>query len=105
VRERSLREMIRDSRAGSILIAKFIAAGLGGVIGVLTWPLVRILTEVINFVVLHGFRDEVPPLGEPGVAWSFLFLGGGFVLVGSILWLGVAYFVAAWVYKPSPRRG
>ncbi len=74
-------------------------------IQVLTWPLERIFTEVINFVALHGFRDEIPRLGEPVGTWSFLFLSGGLVLLGSVFWLGVAYLFAAWVYKASPRHG
>jgi hypothetical protein len=94
--------MIRDSRAGSILIAKLIAVVLGGIIEVLTRPAERVFAVAVNFVVLHGFRDEVPPLGE-FASWSYTTLG--LFLLFSMFWLGMAYLFAAWVYKPSPRRG
>ncbi len=46
MRRRTIREMIRDSRAGSILIAKLIAVVLGGIIEVLTWPAERVFAVV-----------------------------------------------------------
>jgi hypothetical protein len=97
--------MIRDSRAGSIFIAKSIAVGLGGVIQVLTWPLERIFAPVLNFVALHGFRSDVAPFVEFEGKWRYLFLTQGVVLLSSAFCLGVAYLFAAWLYKPSPRHG
>jgi hypothetical protein len=104
VRRRTVQEMIRDSRAGAILIAKLIALGVAGIIQVLTWPLERIFAPVLNFVALHGFQSDIAPFVEFEGKWNYLFLTESAVLLVSAFWLGMAYLFAAWVYKPSPRQ-
>jgi hypothetical protein len=105
VRSRTLRGMIRDSRVGSILIAKWIALALGIVVQVLAWPVERIFARVLNFMIVRGFPSAISPFVELESKWSYLLLTQGLLLLVSAFWLGVAYLFAAWVYKPSPRRG
>lgn len=101
MRTRLFREMLRDSRVGSIIIAKSIAIGLLVFIQPLTWPLERVVAPLVNFVAVRGFH-RIAPFSEGQGIWGYLFLSQAEALLISAFWFGFAYLFAAWLYKPSP---
>jgi hypothetical protein len=104
MRQRTLHEMLRDSHVGSIIVAKFIAEGLSGLVSSIGWPLAHIVESLVNFVVTRIFHDAMVPFTETWTTWKASALTFGATMVLSVLALAVAYLLAVWVYTPVQRK-
>ncbi len=99
MRKRRLSEMLRDSHAGSIVIAKLIALALGTVLHGLAEPLAAPIVLAVNWLAVHVKHDMFQPLGPIRVLWQVVVL----VPLAGVFWLGAAYLLSAWLYQPSRR--
>lgn len=103
MRPRTIREMLRDSHAGSIIVAELIALGLANVLAAISWPLNIVLASVMNYVVVNGLRNYAAPFAPFTLNTQLLLYIIGGPLLTSVSALLTAYLIAVWVYTPEKR--
>jgi hypothetical protein len=103
VRPRTIRRMLRDSHAGSILIAQFLATGLGALIIPLSWLIAWFLTSLVNYVAVQGFRANLASLNGNALDWKYwIVMAFSGIFVGAATMLA-AYLIAVWIFAPTQR--
>ena len=100
MRARHLSEMLRDSRAGSIVVAKLIAMALGGLLDELSYLVAAMVGESINWILRQARHDLFPVVSPIPIIWQQIVLSG----ISCAFLLGTGYLIAAWVYQPQKHN-